>query len=287
MCAKKKWRVVYQSSVNDWSAGVFSGRKNPSLTAAQKMNLWATNVPSNYVVPAIKYSRFALACKKNWEARGYMVQTLADISRAFGTLGSNPHIYAVVIQRKMIAINGSWMESFQEIFRFCLTKKPKHINSLDSVGRLPWIKKADVNKSIGDSFAGNELSVCFDSESDICQKICWLLYVLDYGLSDVVMCFRFPKKKERNKSHAKRRHGKPVVVKRATVFHRADPMIGKYCVNSDGTVVFPSKITESVTDDKKICRSESEAEDTWKGFGIGHPDFDGRFGGLIGEEWAE
>jgi hypothetical protein len=36
-----------------------------------------------------------------------------------------------------------------------------------------------------------------------------------------------------------------------------------------------------------VCRSESDSEDTWKGYGIGRPETDGRFGGMIGEDYAD
>lgn len=62
-----------------------------------------------------------------------------------------------------------------------------------------------------------------------------------------------------------------------------------YLISADGVVVGLTKsVHECVDDDNAhIVRSESSEIDTWKGFGVARPESDGRFGGIIGEDWSE
>lgn len=60
---------------------------------------------------------------------------------------------------------------------------------------------------------------------------------------------------------------------------------GTYIVEG-GVVVFVNRGGAVGTSERTICRSGSDSEDYWKGFGIGAPD-NGRFGSIIGEDWAD
>lgn len=63
---------------------------------------------------------------------------------------------------------------------------------------------------------------------------------------------------------------------------------GTYIVK-DGVVVFVKRMSEDVdgNTDNNIMRSDIETSDEWKGFGVARPESDGRFGGIISEDWAE
>lgn len=41
------------------------------------------------------------------------------------------------------------------------------------------------------------------------------------------------------------------------------------------------------TRDGRIVRSDSSSEDYWRGFGVGRPDNNGRFGSIIGEDYSD
>ena len=63
---------------------------------------------------------------------------------------------------------------------------------------------------------------------------------------------------------------------------------GTYIVQ-DGVVVFVKRNNEEVygSGNNNIMRSNIETPDEWKGFGVARPESDGRFGGIISEDWAE
>ena len=65
-------------------------------------------------------------------------------------------------------------------------------------------------------------------------------------------------------------------------------LFGLYSV-VNGVVVFPDhpKSIDDNVDHADICHSESDTEDTWKGFGVAHAETDGKFGGIIGEDWSD
>ncbi len=60
---------------------------------------------------------------------------------------------------------------------------------------------------------------------------------------------------------------------------------GTYVVQ-DGIVIFTNSGAGIDPDDRRVMRSGSDSEDTWKGFGVGRADH-GRFGSIIGEDWAD
>ena len=63
---------------------------------------------------------------------------------------------------------------------------------------------------------------------------------------------------------------------------------GTYIVQ-DGVVVFLNRQDEYTDDDNgnRVVRSDVDAPECWKGFGVARPESDGRFGGIITEDWVD
>jgi hypothetical protein len=63
---------------------------------------------------------------------------------------------------------------------------------------------------------------------------------------------------------------------------------GTYIVQ-DGVVVFVKRHAQDADHeaDRQIMRSNIDAPDEWKGFGVARPESDGRFGGIIQDDWID
>ena len=220
--------------------------------------------------------------------------TIKSLRRSAQCLAQIPYAIKEIFLETAGAIQvQSWEQAFFEVWRYACATHLKRLNKYEAGGFTRWIKKKYPRLSLLANLDGDNVSFRFASKQDLCAWMQWLLLVSGHELNKSAICFDKTQAPLPAQPLPKTDNAAP---KKQPVFVPAWPKDGSTAIDAkgkyiveNGVVVFLSGRGQDTADnaDTKIVRSESDSEDTWKGFGVGHPDTDGKFGGLIGEDWAD
>ena len=252
---------------------------------SEKIKMIVSNPESFYT------ERFIGAAKKYHKAfnhRRYRVATLAqDASKILDF-----NIMEIFIDGKKLSAT-SWPECLSHVLGMFAREREADMKFLAKTGLLGWIKADNPEAGLLDALRSGECTATFKTMLGVCRRLQWLLLMCGIPLNRVAVLHNVYtddewqrllecEAKTKAKPEAKVRgisHPRPQSPNSSHISH------GTYIVEN-GLVVFLSSMQECENDDGRIMRSDSDSEDTWKGYGFIARD-GGRFGGINGEDFPE
>lgn len=221
----------------------------------------------------------------------------------------------------LLEVKQSWHDAVSEVIRFCYRHHKELIDIFYRSNSLIGFLKKDGAVSLEDAINSKEIEVVAASDIEICHILQWLLVVSGYALNNCFIRF-VAKDGAKAKIVAKKpvpTSQKPISTKKPVTSKKKKKLGLRRLLPASGGASFASRRTSSSVDysthlgdgrgtyvvqngvviflqkppqvdvdnSSRVCRSGSDSEDTWKGYGIGRPETDGRFGGMIGEDWAD